>query len=242
MQNAVDHAFPEGSRATARSRCACARDDDHVDDRGARQRRRACPSEFSLDRSRGLGLSIVQALVTERAAAARSRCTATTARRCACASRSRCRGSSCRRVEPCVERERWPTLGGGFDALAEPAALLLGEPAPDAGFLVGAERELEALAGDGALRRRPAWRRRSGRARRRWCRSGRRARGSCRGTMARSRHASASQSWVRIQVNATFSSPLVGRTGPRDLCARVPVRPITELPGQSLSGERRHAG
>ena len=63
MQNAVDHAFPEaiGRRArrgdaaraptaTSRSRCATTA--------------RACPSEFTLDGSRGLGLSIVQALVT----------------------------------------------------------------------------------------------------------------------------------------------------------------------------------
>jgi len=62
MQNAVDHAFPEGTRE-ARVDVALRRDDDHVEvevrDNGA-----GLPEQFTLDGSRGLGLSIVQALVT----------------------------------------------------------------------------------------------------------------------------------------------------------------------------------
>src|SRR2546423_548768 len=62
MQNAVDHAFPEGRRE-ARVDVMLGRDDGHVEvevrDNGA-----GLPEEFTLDGSRGLGLSIVQALVT----------------------------------------------------------------------------------------------------------------------------------------------------------------------------------
>jgi two-component sensor histidine kinase len=62
MQNAVDHAFPEGAD-NAEVHVALERDDHHVAvevrDNGA-----GLPDEFSLDASRGLGLSIVQALVT----------------------------------------------------------------------------------------------------------------------------------------------------------------------------------
>ena len=39
MQNAVDHAFPEGATRGARVDVMLGRDDGHVDDRGARQRR-----------------------------------------------------------------------------------------------------------------------------------------------------------------------------------------------------------
>ena len=62
MQNAVDHAFPEGMR-DARVEVTLERDDDHVEvevrDNGV-----GLPERFTLDGSRGLGLSIVQALVT----------------------------------------------------------------------------------------------------------------------------------------------------------------------------------
>jgi len=62
MQNAVDHAFPEGTRE-ARVDVMLGRDDGHVEvevrDNGA-----GLPEQFTLDGSRGLGLSIVQALVT----------------------------------------------------------------------------------------------------------------------------------------------------------------------------------
>jgi two-component sensor histidine kinase len=62
MQNAVDHAFPENAE-DARVDVRLARDDGYVDvevrDNGA-----GLPEQFTLDRSRGLGLSIVQALVT----------------------------------------------------------------------------------------------------------------------------------------------------------------------------------
>jgi two-component system, sensor histidine kinase PdtaS len=62
MQNAVDHAFPEGTR-DARVDVMLGRDDGHVEvevrDNGA-----GLPEQFTLDGSRGLGLSIVQALVT----------------------------------------------------------------------------------------------------------------------------------------------------------------------------------
>jgi two-component sensor histidine kinase len=62
MQNAVDHAFPEGTR-DAQVHVMLGRDDGHVEvevrDNGA-----GLPEQFTLDGSRGLGLSIVQALVT----------------------------------------------------------------------------------------------------------------------------------------------------------------------------------
>jgi two-component sensor histidine kinase len=62
MQNAVDHAFPEGVQ-DAHVQVVLERKDHHVEvevrDNGA-----GLPEQFSLDRSRGLGLSIVQALVT----------------------------------------------------------------------------------------------------------------------------------------------------------------------------------
>ena len=63
MQNAVDHAFPEGRARCARRRVGSARDDGYVEievrDNGV-----GLPEQFTLDGSRGLGLSIVQALVT----------------------------------------------------------------------------------------------------------------------------------------------------------------------------------
>ncbi|MGQ0825306.1 MAG: sensor histidine kinase [Actinomycetota bacterium] len=62
MQNAVDHAFPEGVRDGSVA-VRLVRGDDHlvveVIDNGA-----GLSPDFSLDESRGLGLSIVQALVT----------------------------------------------------------------------------------------------------------------------------------------------------------------------------------
>jgi two-component system, sensor histidine kinase PdtaS len=62
MQNAVDHAFPTGT-TDARVDVLLGRDDGQVDievrDNGA-----GLPDQFTLDGSRGLGLSIVQALVT----------------------------------------------------------------------------------------------------------------------------------------------------------------------------------
>ena len=65
MQNAVDHAFPEGgeSGVEAKVEVTLERDTDHVEievrDNGA-----GLPERFTLEGSRGLGLSIVQALVT----------------------------------------------------------------------------------------------------------------------------------------------------------------------------------
>ena len=62
MQNAVDHAFPEEAEG-ARVDVRLQRDDGYVNvevrDNGA-----GLPEQFTLDGSRGLGLSIVQALVT----------------------------------------------------------------------------------------------------------------------------------------------------------------------------------
>jgi two-component sensor histidine kinase len=62
MQNAVDHAFPEGTQG-AQVSVQLHREDDHVVvdvvDNGA-----GLPPEFSLEGSQGLGLSIVHALVT----------------------------------------------------------------------------------------------------------------------------------------------------------------------------------
>ena len=62
MQNAVDHAFPEDAR-DAHVQVTLARDDGYVEievrDNGA-----GLPEHFALDEARGLGLSIVQALVT----------------------------------------------------------------------------------------------------------------------------------------------------------------------------------
>jgi two-component system, sensor histidine kinase PdtaS len=62
MQNAVDHAFAEGE-TEGKVHVLLGRDDDHVTmevrDTGA-----GLPEWFSLEESRGLGLTIVQALVT----------------------------------------------------------------------------------------------------------------------------------------------------------------------------------
>jgi two-component sensor histidine kinase len=62
MQNAVDHAFPQGA-SDALVKVTLARTDGHVEievrDNGA-----GLPDQFTLEGSRGLGLSIVQALVT----------------------------------------------------------------------------------------------------------------------------------------------------------------------------------
>jgi two-component sensor histidine kinase len=62
MQNAVDHAFPE-SVADAQVNVTLGRDDGHVDIE-VRDNGTGLPEQFTLDGSRGLGLSIVQALVT----------------------------------------------------------------------------------------------------------------------------------------------------------------------------------
>src|SRR6202030_3072596 len=63
MQNAVDHAFPEGASDDALVQVNLSRTDGHVEievrDNGA-----GLPDQFTLEGSRGLGLSIVQALVT----------------------------------------------------------------------------------------------------------------------------------------------------------------------------------
>ena len=64
MQNAVDHAFPaRDGRVQGRVELHLARDDDalvvDVVDDGV-----GLPEGFSVDASRGLGLSIVQSLVT----------------------------------------------------------------------------------------------------------------------------------------------------------------------------------
>jgi two-component sensor histidine kinase len=62
MQNAVDHAFPEGTEGAEVS-VQLRRDDDHVVieviDNGA-----GLPAEFAIENAQGLGLSIVHALVT----------------------------------------------------------------------------------------------------------------------------------------------------------------------------------
>ena len=62
MQNAVDHAFPEGMDG-ARVDVTLGRDDGHVQ-LEVRDNGSGLPEQFTLDGSRGLGLSIVQALVT----------------------------------------------------------------------------------------------------------------------------------------------------------------------------------
>ena len=89
MQNAADHAFAAGRRSRRRATSAVrlARDDgelvvDVVDD-GV-----GLPPGFTVEQSAGLGLSIVQALVTTRARRVDRALRATTGR--ACTSRSRC--------------------------------------------------------------------------------------------------------------------------------------------------------
>jgi two-component sensor histidine kinase len=62
MQNAVDHAFPEGAN-DARVDVTLGRDDGYVEVE-VRDNGSGLPDQFTLDGSRGLGLSIVQALVT----------------------------------------------------------------------------------------------------------------------------------------------------------------------------------
>ena len=147
MQNAVDHAFPEGSQGAQVSRAAPAATASHVVidvvDNGA-----GLPDEFSLEGSQGLGLSIVQALVTgELDGSIEMHSNGGTSVRVRVRV-SRCRGSSCRRRASSADAD----LGAGRGpALADPTALLFGEAAPHAGFLVGRQRELEALTGDRAL-------------------------------------------------------------------------------------------
>ena len=127
--------------------------------RRRRQRRRACPTGFSLEQSRGLGLSIVQALVTGEL----ERLDRDAQRRRHDASTSRV-PVAMPRVELCSAARR---CGAGVGRqLASAARCLASQPlrslrrsssvsaAPDAGLLVGGERELEALAGDRALPRR----------------------------------------------------------------------------------------
>ena len=62
MQNAVDHAFVDGV-AEGQVDVVLSRDDDHVT-MEVRDDGEGLPDRFSLDTSRGLGLTIVQALVT----------------------------------------------------------------------------------------------------------------------------------------------------------------------------------
>jgi two-component sensor histidine kinase len=62
MQNAVDHAFPERMN-DASVEVTLARTDGHVEIE-VRDNGTGLPQEFTLEGSRGLGLSIVQALVT----------------------------------------------------------------------------------------------------------------------------------------------------------------------------------
>ena len=65
MQNAVDHAFPEDDgRTTGTVTVQLARADGRARRRRGRRRRRACRPGSSIERSSGLGLSIVQTLVT----------------------------------------------------------------------------------------------------------------------------------------------------------------------------------
>ena len=63
MQNAVDHAFPEGATGDALVEVTLSRTDDHVEIE-VRDNGTGLPDQFTLEGSRGLGLSIVQALVT----------------------------------------------------------------------------------------------------------------------------------------------------------------------------------
>ena len=63
MQNAVDHAFPEGVCGGQGSRAARAKRGSR-DDGSARHGRRACPTSSRWKSRAGLGLTIVQALVT----------------------------------------------------------------------------------------------------------------------------------------------------------------------------------
>ena len=209
-----------------------ARDDGSADDRRARRRRRACrPGSRSSSRA-GLGLSIVQALVTERARRLHRDAQRRRARRVQRhGARARCRG---RAVTPGDGRSA--DLRGRLGALAQLPALLLGEAAPDARLLVGGEGELEALA------RSPGTAPQTRRAASIWSSAppvvpmGKKSSGVVSRQAARSRHSCASQSCVRIQVSATFISPFEGRTGRRG--GQCHVRPITSVPGWSeLSGK-----
>ena len=218
MQNAVDHAFPKawpkarGRRA--RSRATTATSTIEVRDDGA-----GLPEQFTLEGSRGLGLSIVQALVTSELQGSIEMHDDNGTLGPRAASRSRCRESSCT-FDAGVELADWRRRAS--TPLRSAAALLFGEAAPDAGLLVGGQRELEALGGDRALRRRRAWRASI------WSSAtpvvpiGKNSSGLVSRQAARSRHSSASQSWVRIQVNATLFPP-------REMFAR---RPHTPRPAQ----------
>ena len=149
----------------ARSRSGCTREDSELRRRGASTTASGLPRGFSFDASKGLGLSIVQALVTgelqgsiEMRGDRRGHVERTSG--CGCRWR-RPRRSSC---------EASPSAGGallGEPRLAELAPLLLGGAAPDARLLVGGQGELEALVvhvarGADALRRLDLLERRTG--------------------------------------------------------------------------------
>ena len=145
MQNAVDHAFVDGA-SEGQVDVRLSREDDHVTmevcDSGV-----GLPERFSLE-------DVARPRPHHRAGAGHRRAgrlDRDAQRQGNVGARDRagrrCRAWSCR-----AKSVRSADLGfGGFGALAQTAALLLGEAAPHAGLLVGAERELEALGGDGAL-------------------------------------------------------------------------------------------
>ena len=207
MQNAVDHAFPRSRRPRRRGHVAVqlARDDGRASWSTWSTTASGLPPGFTIEQSSGLGLSIVQTLVTSELGGSIEL-------------RERRRDARAPHASRCDERRRADESDGerrqlarthallGEPDLAQLAALLFGGAAPDAGFLVGGEGELEALlvtVHAVQIRRAVSI-----------CSSagpvlpiGKNTSGSVSRHAERLRHASTSQSWVRIQVSATLRSP-----------------------------------
>ena len=187
-----------------------------------------CPSGSRSRQSQGLGLSIVQALVTGELDGSIEMHSDD--------------GTSVRvrvpvampRVELCSGRRAQPTRSFGSWTSVQPLrsrrrSSSVRPPHTPASWLV-AERELEALAGDRALAADPLAPPRSGRARRRWSRSGRTAPGSCRGTR-RGRATPPRPSRASGSRSAPLRFPLRGSHSCAVLCARSHACPVIELPG-----------
>ena len=232
MQNAVDHAFPadDGRLAgTVTVRLGARRtvelEVDVVDD-GV-----GLPPGFTLEQSAGLGLSIVQALVTSELGGIDRAATATTGTRVHL-TRARCQTIDRRavlRTPVALERQLRDQALLGEPALRSLRRSSSVVPPQMPGLLVGGEGELEALLVDGAGGADPPGRldllERGPRAPDREEHVGIGV-----ATRRAVRHAVMSQSWVRTQVSATPVPPvLVVAAGERCSCASSQASPGSTL-------------
>ncbi len=233
MQNAVDHAFPEGA-TDARVEVTLARTDGHVEievrDNGA-----GLPEQFTLDRSRGLGLSIVQALVTSELQGSIEMHddggTSVRVRVPVADAASRALGSLGQRV---ARRARRAATSRPLRSRRRSSSV---RATPDAGFLVRRERELEALAGATGHSSQTCLAASIWSSARPVVPIGKNSSGLVSRQDALSRQSSASQSWVRIQVNATFDSPSLGRAVGNPHCRSCAPSDFERFAAGSLKGQ-----